>query len=162
MALDSQNFLHWRACMPTTLRVQCTKAKHQANRGFTTPQAISNCYKLTIRGAYIITSALWQPLARDRPSMRSIDLALPFNWLARILGSFSVRTPIIVLALIPVAGFLANGVTYVSGEGDVGRADATVTQSHALVDSNRDFKSAVEAEGLEAQVRQFLTNVQAA
>jgi methyl-accepting chemotaxis protein len=91
--------------------------------------------------------------------MRSIDLALPFNWLARML---SVRTRIVVLALIPVAGFLANGVTYVSGEGDVGRADATVTQSHALVDSNRDFKSAVEAEGLEAQVRQFLTNVQAA
>jgi hypothetical protein len=81
-----------------------------------------------------------------------------------VLGSFSVRTPIIVLALIPVAGFLANGLTYVSGEGDVGRAFATVTQSHALVDSSRDFKSAVavEAEGLEAQVRQFLTNVQAA
>ncbi|MFZ0102441.1 MAG: hypothetical protein WAL49_09150 [Pseudolabrys sp.] len=96
--------------------------------------------------------------------MRSIDLALPFNWLARMLGSFSVRTRIVVLALIPVAGFLANGLTYVSGEGDVGRAFATVTQSHALVDSSRDFKSAVavEAEGLEAQVRQFLTNVQAA
>jgi hypothetical protein len=93
--------------------------------------------------------------------MRSIDLALPFNWLARML---SVRTRIVVLALIPVAGFLANGLTYVSGEGDVGRAFATVTQSHALVDSSRDFKSAVavEAEGLEAQVRQFLTNVQAA
>jgi hypothetical protein len=50
------------------------------------------------------------------------------------------------------------------GEGNVGRAFATVTQSHALVDSSRDFKTAVavEAEGLEAQVRQFLTNVQAA
>ncbi|MFZ0175674.1 MAG: hypothetical protein WBZ28_10935 [Pseudolabrys sp.] len=35
--------------------------------------------------------------------MRSIDLALPFNWLARMLGSFSVRTRIVVLALIPVA-----------------------------------------------------------
>ena len=81
-----------------------------------------------------------------------------------VLGSFSARTRIVVLALIPVAGFLANGVTYVSGEGNVGRAFATVTQSHALVDSSRDFKSAVavEAEGLEAQVRQFLTNVQAA
>ena len=80
------------------------------------------------------------------------------------LGSFSARTRFVVLALIPVAGFLANGVTYVSGEGNVGRAFATVTQSHALVDSSRDFKSAVavEAEGLEAQVRQFLTNVQAA
>ncbi|MGA7680562.1 MAG: hypothetical protein WCA54_10335 [Pseudolabrys sp.] len=78
--------------------------------------------------------------------MRSIDLALPFNWLARMLGSFSVRTRIVVLALIPVAGFLANGLTYVSGEGDVGRAFATVTQSHALVDSSRDFKSAVAVE----------------
>jgi hypothetical protein len=70
-----------------------------------------------------------------------------------------VRTRVVVLALIPVAGFLAN-----AGEGNVGRAFATVTQSHALVDSSRDFKSAVavEAEGLEAQVRQFLTNVQAA
>ena len=81
-----------------------------------------------------------------------------------VLGSFPARTRFVVLALIPVAGFLANAVTYVSGEGNVGRAFATVTQSHALVDSSRDFKSAVavEAEGLEAQVRQFLTNVQAA
>jgi hypothetical protein len=33
-----------------------------------------------------------------------------------MLASVSVRTRIIVLALIPVAGFLANGVTYVSGD----------------------------------------------
>ena len=61
--------------------------------------------------------------------MRSIDLSLPFNWLARMLTSVSVRTRIVVLAMIPVAGFLANGLTYTSGEGDVGRAFATVTQS---------------------------------
>lgn len=60
-----------------------------------------------------------------------------------MLASFSVRTRIVVLALIPVAGFLANGMTYVSGEGDVGRAFGTVTQSNALADSSRDFKSAV-------------------
>ena len=67
-----------------------------------------------------------------------------------MIASFPVRTRIVVLALIPVAGFLANGVTYVSGEGDVGRAFATVTQSHALADSSRDFKSAVAsiAEGV--------------
>lgn len=96
--------------------------------------------------------------------MRSIDLALPFNWLARCSALSRRAHRFVVLALIPVAGFLANGMTYVSGEGDVGRAFATVTQSHALADSSRDFKSAVavEAEGLEAQVRQFLTNVQAA
>ncbi len=77
--------------------------------------------------------------------MRSIDLSLPFKWLARMLTSVSVRTRIVVLALIPVAGFLANGLTYISGEGDVGRAFATVTQSTALADASRDFKSAVAA-----------------
>jgi methyl-accepting chemotaxis protein len=77
--------------------------------------------------------------------MRSIDLSLPLNRLARMLASYSVRTRIVVLALIPVAGFLANGLTYVSGEGDVGRAFGTVTQSSALADSSRDFKSAVAA-----------------
>jgi methyl-accepting chemotaxis protein len=77
--------------------------------------------------------------------MRSIDLSMPFNWLARMLTTFSVRTRIVVLALIPVAGFLANGLTYTSGEGDVGRAFATVTQSTALADASRDFKSAVAA-----------------
>ena len=77
--------------------------------------------------------------------MRSINLSLPFNWLARMLTSVSVRTRIVVLALIPVAGFLANGLTYTSGEGDVGRAFATVTQSTALADASRDFKSAVAA-----------------
>ncbi|MGB6859569.1 MAG: hypothetical protein WBE32_01435, partial [Pseudolabrys sp.] len=41
-----------------------------------------------------------------------------------VLGSFSARTRFVVLALIPVAGFLAN-----AGEGNVGRAFATVTQS---------------------------------
>ncbi len=77
--------------------------------------------------------------------MRSIDLSLPFNWLARMLTSVSVRTRIVVLALIPVAGFLANGLTYTSGEGEVGHAFATVTQSTALADASRDFKSAVAA-----------------
>jgi methyl-accepting chemotaxis protein len=77
--------------------------------------------------------------------MRSINLSLPFNWLARMLTSVSVRTRIVVLALIPVAGFLANGLTYTSGEGDVGRAFTTVTESTALADASRDFKGAVAA-----------------
>ena len=75
--------------------------------------------------------------------MRSIDLSTPLNRLARALTSVSVRTRIVVLALIPVVGFLANGLTYVAGEGDVGRAFGTVTQSNALADASRDFKSAV-------------------
>jgi len=63
--------------------------------------------------------------------------------LPRLLSSLSVRTRIVVLALIPVAGSLANGITYLSGEEAVGSAFATVQQSNALADASRDFKSAV-------------------
>jgi len=75
--------------------------------------------------------------------MRPIELSLPFNRLARVLASYSVRIRIVVLALIPVGGFLANGLTYTAGETDVGRAFRTVTHSTALADASRDFKSAV-------------------
>jgi hypothetical protein len=40
--------------------------------------------------------------------MRLIELSLPFNRLARMLASFSVRTRIVLLALIPVVGFVAH------------------------------------------------------
>jgi methyl-accepting chemotaxis protein len=76
--------------------------------------------------------------------MRSIRDLLPAR-LPRPLASASVRTRIVVLALIPVAGFLANGLTYVSGEHEVGNAFATVKRSSALADASRDFKSAVTA-----------------
>jgi hypothetical protein len=38
---------------------------------------------------------------------------------------------------------VANGFTYTSGEGDVGRTFDTFTRSAALADASRDFKSAV-------------------
>src|SRR5690242_20280431 len=75
--------------------------------------------------------------------MQLTRFSLPFNWLTRMLASFSVRTRIVLLALIPVAGFVANGFTYTSGEGDVGRTFDTFTRSAALADASRDFKSAV-------------------
>lgn len=75
--------------------------------------------------------------------MRVTKLSIPSNWLSRQLATFSVRTRIIVLALVPVVGFLANGLTYISGEKDVGHAFQTVEQSHALSDASRDFKIAI-------------------
>ena len=52
-----------------------------------------------------------------------------------MLASFSVRTRIVLLAFIPVAGFVANGFTYTtSGEGDVGRTFDTFTRSAALAE----------------------------
>ncbi|MGB7691907.1 MAG: hypothetical protein WBM12_03395 [Pseudolabrys sp.] len=51
-----------------------------------------------------------------------------------MLSLFSVRTRIVLLAFIPVAGFVANGFTYTSGEGDVGRTFDTFTRSAALAE----------------------------
>lgn len=62
---------------------------------------------------------------------------------ARLVSSLSVRGRIVALALIPVVGFIANALTYVSSEGDVGRAFQTVNRSAALGAASRDFKSAV-------------------
>jgi methyl-accepting chemotaxis protein len=77
--------------------------------------------------------------------MQLTQLSLPFNRLARMLASFSVRTRIVVLALIPVAGFLFNGLTFVSGEGDVGEAFRSVTNARTLADASREFKIAIAA-----------------
>jgi methyl-accepting chemotaxis protein len=77
--------------------------------------------------------------------MRFKNLAIPFKRLTRLLTSISVRTRIIVLALIPVVGFVANGLTYVSGETDVGNAFETVQHSAKLAGASRDFKSAIGA-----------------
>jgi methyl-accepting chemotaxis protein len=77
------------------------------------------------------------------PSLPSLLKSLAV--LDRPLTARSVRTRIIVLALIPVAGFVANGMTYLSGERDVGKAFQTVTKSRHLADASRDFKIAIAA-----------------
>ena len=77
--------------------------------------------------------------------MRLLESLLSFKRLNRALTAFSVRTRIVVLALIPVAGFLANGLTYVAGEGAVGTAFQTVNKSAVLTDASRDFKIAIAA-----------------
>jgi methyl-accepting chemotaxis protein len=82
------------------------------------------------------TDRLTQPFARFSPSLKG---------LSRLAGRLSVRTRIVVLALIPVIGFLANGVTYLSGEGEVGRAFHTVNRARELADASRDFKISVAA-----------------
>ncbi len=72
-------------------------------------------------------------------------LAQPLRWPGRLARGLSVRGRIVVLALIPVIGFIANGITYMSGEGEVGHSFATVNRSRELADASRDFKIAVAA-----------------
>jgi methyl-accepting chemotaxis protein len=75
--------------------------------------------------------------------MRLSNFSMPFDRLGRMLSHISVRARIIALALIPVAGFVANALTFIAGEHDVGVAFETVKSSSALADASRDFKSAV-------------------
>jgi len=77
--------------------------------------------------------------------MPIFNLALPLKSVHRLFASVSVRTRIVVLALIPVAGFVAIGATYMRGEGDVGAAFVTVKRGGKLADASRDFESAVSA-----------------
>jgi methyl-accepting chemotaxis protein len=58
---------------------------------------------------------------------------------ARLIRALSVRTRILLIALIPVVGFAANGISFMSGEREVAdtfdqyrRADATADASHIL------------------------------
>ena len=59
------------------------------------------------------------------------------------LAFVSVRTRIILLALIPVAGFAASATAYLSGERNVGIAMQSVQQSIAISEASREFKRAI-------------------
>ena len=48
---------------------------------------------------------------------------------SRFMASLSVRTRIVVLALIPVVGFLANGLSFMSGESEVASAFDTAERA---------------------------------
>lgn len=69
--------------------------------------------------------------------------SLSIGRLPRLLDKVSVRSRIAAVALIPVIGFLANGLTYVAGEREVASAFQTVKRSNALAEASRDFKVAL-------------------
>ena len=61
----------------------------------------------------------------------------------RLVSTLTVRARIVAIALIPVAGFLATGIAFVSGENEVAAAFRSVERATALADASREFKSAV-------------------
>src|SRR5687767_1823284 len=61
------------------------------------------------------------------------------------LSAFSVRARIVALALIPVGGFLANGIAFTSGDTGVRVASASVNRAAALSDAAHSFKAALAA-----------------
>ena len=65
--------------------------------------------------------------------------------LGRFVPALSVRARIAALALIPVVGFIANGLNYVVSERAVGSAFDAVSRSGILTSASRDFRSALES-----------------
>lgn len=60
-----------------------------------------------------------------------------------LVSALSVRNRIILLAIIPLFGFLANGIAFTTGEAQVERALVSVKRAAALADVSQDFKSAL-------------------
>jgi methyl-accepting chemotaxis protein len=77
-------------------------------------------------------------LARLVPTLRLP--ALP----ERFMPKLSVRARIAALAMIPVVGFVANGLNYIASEQQVGQAFDAVARSNGLTDSSRDLKNALD------------------
>jgi len=63
--------------------------------------------------------------------------------IGRMTTSMSVRGRIILLAAIPVIGFVANGVSFMIGEADVEKAFASAKRAGWVSDRSQDFKAAL-------------------
>jgi methyl-accepting chemotaxis protein len=59
------------------------------------------------------------------------------------MSALSVRMRIVILALIPVAGFVANGATFMAGETEVARTFERVRGASQIAEKSRDFKNAL-------------------
>jgi len=63
--------------------------------------------------------------------------------LYRILSGVSVRVRIIALGVIPVVGFLINGIAFTIGEYEVEQAHKATERASDLADISREFKSSL-------------------
>jgi methyl-accepting chemotaxis protein len=70
-----------------------------------------------------------------------------------LLSKLSVRARIVAIALIPVAGFIANGFTFMSGEVAVDDSFASVQHAGELADASQSFKTALN--GMRGAARDF-------
>ena len=63
----------------------------------------------------------------------------------RMICGVTVRTRIIVLAVIPLLGFLANGTAFVTGQSEVGDAFASVKRAGAIAAASQDLKDSLSS-----------------
>jgi methyl-accepting chemotaxis protein len=72
----------------------------------------------------------------------------------KLITRVSVRSRIVAIAVIPVVGFLANGLAFTSGETQVGKSFEAATSAAALADASREFKSALA--GMQMAAKDFV------
>ena len=73
-----------------------------------------------------------------------MPLSLPRNFAAKYLtASVSIRSRIIAIAVIPVIGFLVNGIAFTSGESDVAEAFGSASRAAMLANASRELKASV-------------------
>src|ERR1044071_1137315 len=78
--------------------------------------------------------------------------------LSRFSTDFSVRSRLIVLSLIPVAGFAAIALAYLSSERAVDAAFESVQQSSKLSEASRAFKEALTT--MQVRAKDFVAQPQ--
>lgn len=75
--------------------------------------------------------------------LKSTVGSLNLSKLSHLVTSMSVRMRIVVIALVPLIGFLANGIAFTTGEAEVDHAFESVQSAGTLEDAARDFKEAL-------------------
>ena len=71
----------------------------------------------------------------------------------RLVSGLTVQTRIVVLAAIPLLGFLANGTAFTTGQVEVENAFASVKHATTLSETSQDLKAALS--GMRIVVRDF-------
>jgi methyl-accepting chemotaxis protein len=102
--------------------------------GFSSTQRASPCQILTI---FRFAEAEYRHAA---PRRRKPASGL-FMFIISAFSKLSVRARIIVLGVIPVIGFLANGIAFMVGDVEVGRAFDSVHRYSQVADASRDLKA---------------------
>ena len=69
----------------------------------------------------------------------------------RLVSQVSVRTRVIVIAIIPVLGFLANGIAFMTAQSEVAAAFRSAHESAAVAEASREFKLALTAMRMSAR-----------
>jgi methyl-accepting chemotaxis protein len=74
----------------------------------------------------------------------------------RMMSGFTVRTRIIVLAIIPLLGFLANGTAFTTGQSEIEDAFDSVKHATSLAETSQELKNSLGS--MRILVRDFATH----